>query len=129
MGHTLPQRPQLAVSVAVATQRPLHTVWPAGHWHTPETHDCPVAQAFPHMPQWAVEVAVLTHVTPQRVVPAAQPQRPEAQVCVAGQSVPVPQIGPPGHTLGMGIPHSTVVGEVVGHRGAHSHTKVTGLHA
>lgn len=81
------------------------------------------------MPQCAVEVAALTQVTPQRMVPAAQPQRPEAQVCVAGQRVPVPQMGPPGHTFGMGIPHSTVVGDVVGQRGAHSHTKVTGLHA
>jgi hypothetical protein len=88
-----------------------------------------VAQTFPHMPQWAVEVAVFTQVMPQRVEPAAQPQRPEAQVCVAGQSVPVPQTGPPGQMFGMGIPHSTRVGDVVGHRGAHSHTKVTGLHA
>ena len=41
--------------------------------------------------------------------------------------MPVPHDGPPGHTLGMSVPHATVVGEVVGHRGAHSHTSVVAL--
>ena len=31
----------------------------------------------------------------------------------------MPHEGPPAHTLGMSVPHSTVAGLVVGHRGAH----------
>ncbi len=128
VGQTFPQRPQLVRSVAVATQRPLHTVCAVGHWHTPATHDCPVAQTFPHAPQLAALVARFTQTEPQRVWPAGQPQRPLAHTCVAGHMVPVPHAGPPGHTLGMVIPHGTAEGAVVGHRGAHSHMFVVALH-
>ena len=35
--------------------------------------------------------------------------------------MPVPQLGPPGHTLGMLAPHATVAGLVVGQRAVHTH--------
>ena len=57
LGQTLPHIPQFAASVAVATQRPPHTVWPAGHTHAPAVHVWPVAQTFPHRPQLFTSVA------------------------------------------------------------------------
>ena len=36
------------------------------------------------------------------------------------QRVPVPHEGPPGHTLGMGVPQATESGEVAGHIGMQS---------
>lgn len=72
-------------------------------------------------------MAVLTQVAPQSVWPVAQPQRPIVQTCVGGHMVPVPHDGPPGHTLGMSVPQATVLGEVVGQRGAHSHRLVVVL--
>ena len=41
------------------------------------------------------------------------------------QRVPTPQAGPPAHTLAMSVPHATVAGLVVGHRGAHWQTPPT----
>ena len=37
------------------------------------------------------------------------------------QRVPVPQAGPPAHTLAIVTPQSTVAGSVVGHAGTHRH--------
>jgi hypothetical protein len=37
------------------------------------------------------------------------------------QRVPVPQAGPPAHTLAMGAPQSTVAGSVAGHAGTQRH--------
>ncbi len=54
-------------------------------------------------------------------------QRPPVHTCVAGHIVPVPHDGPPGHTLGITVPHATEEGAVVGHRGAHSHMNVVEL--
>ena len=64
-GHTVPQRPQYEVSLDVGTQRPPQSVWPEGHVHEPDTHDCPLAQAFPHAPQLATSLAEFTQRAPQ----------------------------------------------------------------
>ncbi len=42
------------------------------------------------------------------------------QTCPLGHCVPVPQEGPPGHTLAMFCPHATCAGDWL-HRGAHTH--------
>jgi hypothetical protein len=85
--------------------------------------------ARPQAPQWAVLVWRSTQEVPHSVVPAGHWQTPATQVCVAGHIVPAPQEGPPGHTLASVVPHATDESAVAGQRGAHSHTKVTGLHA
>ena len=56
-GQTRPHMPQWLVSLAVLTQRPAHTVWPAGQAQVPATHDWPVAQTLPQEPQLLTSVA------------------------------------------------------------------------
>jgi len=48
-------------------------------------------------------------------------QRPPVQSAPSGHAVPVPQDGPPEHTLGMLWPQATEAGLVLGHRGLHTH--------
>jgi hypothetical protein len=84
VGHTLPQRPQLFVSVEVLTQRlvqyvcpvaqpqtPARQSWPVGHTlphvvppgqpQTPPTHDWPVGHTRPQEPQLLTSALVLMH--------------------------------------------------------------------
>jgi hypothetical protein len=50
--HASPQPPQLAGSVLVSVQLPLHSVaMPEQAWQLPLTQDWPVAQALPQPPQ------------------------------------------------------------------------------
>jgi len=60
-----PQPPQLAASVMVLTQAPLHASPPPGQPHTPALHASPVPHATLHPPQWMVLVMVLTQAPPQ----------------------------------------------------------------
>lgn len=49
--QTLPQVPQLLLSLAVLTQVPEHDTWPVGHLQSPATQNCPPEHARPHAPQ------------------------------------------------------------------------------
>jgi hypothetical protein len=64
VGQRLPHMPQLAVSVASDTHRPLHTVCPVGHdeRHEPVEHTWPLVHATPHAPQLAGSLSVSRHV-------------------------------------------------------------------
>jgi hypothetical protein len=51
-----PHAPQLCGSLAVLTQIPPQSVWPAGQTHLPATHSLPPVQALPHFPQcWLLD--------------------------------------------------------------------------
>jgi len=50
-GHTLPQAPQWALSVATGTQAPAQSASPAGHTQAPSTQLCPGPHTLPHRPQ------------------------------------------------------------------------------
>jgi hypothetical protein len=128
-GHTTPQPPQLVGSAAGSMQRVPQRRPAPGQRQPPARHESPAVHARPQAPQWAVLVWRSTQEVPQSVVPAGHWQTPDTQVCVAGHIVPAPQEGPPGHTLASVVPHATDESAVAGQRGAHSHTKVTGLHA
>ena len=83
-GHTLPQVPQLVVSLAVSVQRPLQTVNVAGQptgAQAPVVQRWPDGQAFPQAPQWALLVARSTQALPQVVCPVGHNSRhaPESQ--------------------------------------------------
>ncbi len=53
-GHTLPQDPQLVLSVASGVQWSRQKVWLDVHApHTPLLHPCPDGHARPHAPQLA----------------------------------------------------------------------------
>jgi hypothetical protein len=66
--QTVPQAPQLAVSLVVSTHAPLHVVRPIVQVivHTPDEHTWPMAQAVPQAPQWAGLDCRSTHASPQR---------------------------------------------------------------
>ena len=59
-GQTLPQAPQLLLSVVVVTQRPAQSVWPEGHWQRPAEHTWPVGHTIPQAPQLTASVEGLT---------------------------------------------------------------------
>jgi hypothetical protein len=92
-GQAPSQLPQCWASLAVSTQRPLHSVLPAGQTQALRTHACPVAQACPQAPQLAGSLAVSAQVQPsavqvQLVLPGAQPQAPARQLAPEGQALP-----------------------------------------
>jgi hypothetical protein len=61
LGHTVPQPPQLRLSLAVGRHWPWQSVWPAGQVQVPLLQTCPMAQARPQLPQFAASLAVGTH--------------------------------------------------------------------
>jgi hypothetical protein len=90
--HTLPQRPQLFVSVSVSMQAPPQAVCPAGQSGTQVLIEqrSRAAQARPQAPQLVMLEVVSTHAPPQRIWPAAQGalQVPALQVSPAAQARP-----------------------------------------
>ncbi|GAC1349631.1 MAG: hypothetical protein NVSMB27_24570 [Ktedonobacteraceae bacterium] len=65
-GHTLPQDPQLLVSVCVFKQVPLQTVGAVGgQTHAPFTQLAPTAHVLPQEPQLLVSVSRSTQLLPQ----------------------------------------------------------------
>jgi hypothetical protein len=77
--------PQLSGSVCVGVQAPRQMVCPAGHWHTPELQDCPVAQVFPHAPQLATLVA--SAASQPFVTLRSQSWKPALQLTIAQRSL------------------------------------------
>ncbi len=75
----IPHPPQLAVSVAVTTQRPPQNVCPTVHAQVPRAQSWPAAQALLQRPQCAVLIAVTTQRPPQNVCPAGHAQDPPTQ--------------------------------------------------
>ena len=91
--HTVPQAPQLLLSVCELTQLPLQSVVPVAQPQAPIAHTRPVGQARPQAPQLAASVWVLTHTRPQSVEPVGQRQAPIWQVWPVGQAMPqAPQL-------------------------------------
>jgi hypothetical protein len=81
-GQAIPQSPQLAGSLATATQAPgevPQTLVLAGQLHVPDAQLAPVAQTWPQAPQLAVSVAAGTHWVPQTRFGATQVQTPLRQ--------------------------------------------------
>ncbi len=78
----------------VLTQRPAHSVVPAGHTQAPAEQNVPPAQNTPHAPQLNVSVCVFTHRPKQSVWPAGHAaQDPAMQAWPAGQTTPhMPQL-------------------------------------
>jgi hypothetical protein len=66
---------------------PPQTTSPAGHEHTPATHESPVAHAWPHAPQLLGLVATLTQPIrgPQFTSPAGHWHTPAVQTAPAAQ--------------------------------------------
>jgi hypothetical protein len=79
--QTVPQAPQLLLSVLGLTQVLLQTISPPAHRQIPCWQFAPFWQTLPHEPQLWASVFRLTQVVPHRVVPLGQPvQTPPAQV-------------------------------------------------
>jgi hypothetical protein len=92
-GHTVPQAPQLLLSVAVFTHAPPHEVVPAGQAQAPAAQLVPPVQALPQAPQLALSVDVSTQAPPQAVVPAGQVHTPATQDLPPVQALPqAPQL-------------------------------------
>ena len=99
--HTLPQRPQLALSACGFTHVAPQSRSPAGQPHMPFVQSAPFGHCKPQPPQLSGSLPVLTHalphwvsVTPASVVPHAVPQIPPEQSGVAaGHTFPhAPQL-------------------------------------
>jgi hypothetical protein len=139
-GHCVP-RPQLGPpGQLLGMSRPQGTVpgVTAGHdgmqsQRPSALQRSPGLQRVPTPGQLAPEHA-LRMFCPQSTVLAGghigmHSQRPITQRLPEGHRVPVPHDGPPMHTFGTGAPQSTPsAADVGGHRGAHSHVRVSVLH-
>jgi hypothetical protein len=68
----LPHAPQFATLLIVSTQAPLHSVWPAGHVHTPFAQVAPRPHVFPQEPQFAGSVFVFVQSPRHTVSPIVQ---------------------------------------------------------
>jgi hypothetical protein len=91
--QTVPQAPQLVVSLAVSTHTPLHEVVPEGHRQRPVEHDVPAGQRVPQAPQLFESVAVFTQVVPQVTLPAGHVHAPAVHTCEGPQVTPqAPQL-------------------------------------
>lgn len=90
--HSLPQPPQLALSVLVLVHVVPHTVRPVAHVHTPLTQVSAPVHAFPHVPQFALSVAVLVHPALHDVSPVGQASLASGPDS-AGASAPVSTTG------------------------------------
>jgi hypothetical protein len=93
--QTLPQAPQLLVSVAVLKQSPPQAVCVGGQevWQVPPLQTFPLGQAWLHWPQLPESAARFTHLPPQSVSPLVQEQAPFEQICPLGQAWPqAPQL-------------------------------------
>jgi hypothetical protein len=89
--------PQLFTSDARLTQRPLQSVWPAGHAHTPCEHCWPCAHVVLHAPQLSVSLVKSTQA-PLQFVSVAPPSAAQVSAhipfkqtgAVLGQTLPQP---------------------------------------
>jgi hypothetical protein len=97
--QTLPQDPQLAVSVCVLVQAVPQSVGlpEFGHLHPPPVHVCADGQTLPQDPQLAVSVCVLVQALPQKFGDELEGHAHalDWQVSAAGHAWPqVPQLLP-----------------------------------
>ena len=75
-GQTVPQAPQLALSVLILTQTGAnvpHRTVPLGQPHLPSTQSWPAGQIVPHAPQFALSWLRLPQTVPHNVCPLGQP--------------------------------------------------------
>jgi hypothetical protein len=88
--HTVPQTPQLALSVCRSTQDTPHAASPAPHvsWHMPATHCWLPAHCTPQPPQLFGSVCVFAHPAPHADSPAGQLQAPAEQLSPARHAFP-----------------------------------------
>jgi len=70
--QTVPQAPQLLLSVWSARQVPEQLVCPAGHEQVPPEQLVPPVQMRPHIPQLVLSVGKVRQVPEQSVCPARQ---------------------------------------------------------
>ena len=77
--HFVPQVPQLFGSLVTSRHVPPHAAWGAGHWHTPETQEAPLAHTFVQ-PQLLTLLAVSRHAPSHTIEPTAQRHIPAEQV-------------------------------------------------
>lgn len=98
VGQTLPQVPQLVVSLAVSVQTPLQTVKVAGHptgTQAPAVQRWPDGHALPQVPQWALLVARSAQALPHIICEAGHISRhdPLSQTWPTAQRLPqAPQL-------------------------------------
>jgi hypothetical protein len=73
--HTVPQAPQLTLSVFVLTQAPVQAVWPAAQvaLHFPLEQTSPPAHAVPQAPQLVGSDASVEQTSPHLVWEVGQP--------------------------------------------------------
>jgi hypothetical protein len=92
--QTVPQAPQLFLSVARVTQVPAQLVSPVPQAvpQCPETQTWPGAQAVVQLPQCAGSIAVLMQELPQVVRPVGHTHTPLLQFMPAGQAVGVVRV-------------------------------------
>lgn len=89
----VPHAPQFCGSVPKSTQRPLHSVVPAGHAHEPPLQVCPAGQLRPHAPQLFGSLVTSMHTPPQSVRPVGQRHAPALHAWSMRQRVPhAPQL-------------------------------------
>jgi hypothetical protein len=94
VGQTLPQLPQLLLSVWRLRQVVPQSVCPAVvQVQTPLLQEVPVGQVVPQVPQWVLEVLVLTQAPLQFCCPLGQAHTPLEQLIPLGQVLPqLPQL-------------------------------------
>jgi len=93
----VPQRvlhePQLALSVRLLMQAPLHSMLPVGQTHWLSVQDCPGAHLLPQAPQLFGSAVTARHVPLQYTVPSGHTHVPPVQVEGAPHALPqVPQL-------------------------------------
>jgi hypothetical protein len=66
-GQTVPQPPQLLLSICGLTQTALQTISPIGQAHALFTQLAPIAQTLPHIPQFFGSLVRLTQLPLQLV--------------------------------------------------------------
>ena len=98
VGQTLPQVPQLVVSLVVSVHVPLQTMKPAGQptaAQTPALQRWPAGHALPHDPQWALLFMTSAQALPHIICVAGHisVHAPLAQSWPCGQRLPqAPQL-------------------------------------
>jgi hypothetical protein len=94
VGQTLPQVPQLDVSLPRVRHAPLQGVWPLGQTlvHVPLEQTCPAPHARPQAPQLAPSAWRFRQVPLQLVKPGPQTTAhpPATQLCPVGHTRPQP---------------------------------------
>jgi len=90
--QTVPQVPQLLLSLAVVTQLPLQKVRPEGQVHMPLVQLRPPEHTVPQVPQLLLSLAVVRQVPLQSVCPLGQLHTPFWQLRPPVHAVPQPVV-------------------------------------